>query len=120
MKILTDSELEILKNKIKQEAIEEYIVSHKNIEREIYNRNNCSMWFKLDDPNIIVFSVERVNHNKLNEKTIIGYYLKAAVNQNNAGENKVINEWNLFCSREQHNELLKKFATPKSKSLLKG
>ena len=118
--LLTNKELEIMRDQM----IREYIDSDENrmrrIEASISQRGKCAVYFNFSDPNVVVFSVERIDHGTLNERTTIGYYLKAAAIHEGADEKKVIKEWALLCSREQHNQLVEEFNKSTSKKLLKG
>lgn len=122
--LLTDYELEKIKQDAQREALKEYSESEetqrKNIEWSISQRGECAVYFNFNDPNLVVFSVERVDHHTMGERTIIGYYLKAEAIKDGAEEKKAIKEWALYCNRQQHNELVKKFNESTSKQLLKG
>lgn len=50
-------------------------------EASIASRGECDVHFNFNDPNITVFSVERVKHNTEEERTVIGYYVSEALDE---------------------------------------
>ncbi len=107
--LLTNWEL----NGLRKQAVEDYIASEENkireIEIKLSQRENCAVYFNFNDPNISAFSIERLDFGTLSERTVIGYYLRAAASVNGADEKKVIKEWTIFCGRKQHNQLVEEF-----------
>jgi hypothetical protein len=124
-------------------------------ENKIAARGKCTAHFDFNDEHIKVFSVERMEMYTDNERTVVGYYMLKELDGSNPGETKVITspiyagssgtsgsaaivqnaqqknvrEWTLYCSREQHNELVAKFEQakrnrreqePSKKQLLQG
>ena len=67
--LLTDYELEKIKQDAQREALKEYSESEetqrKNIEWSISQRSKCAIYFNFNDPNLVVFSVERINHHTI-------------------------------------------------------
>lgn len=111
--LLTDREIKALKNKLKEEAVEEY---KKSIEHGLWvqskrmeDRETCDFTFDFTNPNVNVFSIERVDWGTANERTTIGYYLKKEADAAKEPGDKVIREWTLLCSRTQHNQLVQEF-----------
>ena len=65
-------------------------------------RNKTHVAFDFKHFKIDVFSVERMHHNTIEEYTEIGYFI-------NSKEPIEPRSWILYCSREQHNELVAQF-----------
>ena len=61
-------------------------------------------------PNISVFSIERVNVGTLEEKTVVGYFVKLneglVEDANDNQKSSVVREWSLLLSRTQHANLI--------------
>lgn len=127
--ILTDREIETMEARCQERADKKAVDEYKKTEdakRMAFNekqaeldalmaaRGKCAVHFNFNDPNVVVFSVERVDHNTDKERTIVGYYLKAEAIKNGANEEKAIKEWSLLCSREQHNDLVDLFNEAKA------
>lgn len=134
MKLYTQKQIEDIKSKAAADAISNYPEESKNqfndIENAIKARSECPPSFNFNDETFNVFSVERLDMpyvagvpNRA-ERTNIGYTM--------LGENKTVitKEWNLYCSREDHNKLVAEFNSVKKnvkqekpaskKSLIKG
>jgi len=134
MKLYTNKQIEEIKSKAAADAISTYKKESQNeytaIENAIKARAECPASFDFSDENINVFSVERMEMPSIagvpniSERTVIGYFIF----DENGGT--TIKEWNLYCSREDHNKLVAEFnALKKSvkqekpaskKSLIKG
>jgi len=134
MKLYTNKQIEEIKSKAAADAISAYKNQSQNeytaIESAIKARVECPASFDFSDENINVFSVERMEMPSfagvpnISERTVIGYFI---FNENGG---TTIKEWNLYCSREDHNKLVAEFnAVKKSlkqekpaskKSLIKG
>lgn len=100
MKILSKTEIEL----IKSSAIKKYMEDTHGIIQEIYDRGDCEVVFDFYSKEIVPFSIERTDHGKINERTIIGFYKK-----NNKTETNCSKYWETYCSREQHAILVKQF-----------
>jgi len=101
-------------NRIREQAAADAIFAYKKSEAskpQAYIdidrvREDCTVMLKFDNPHMSIFSIERMNMNDTNERTVIGYVF--------TGEEKPhVKEWTLYISRRQHNELVQKFATHK-------
>ena len=132
MKLYTDKQIEDIKSKASADATKAFTEELHNgfngVETAIKDRSECPPSFNFNDENLNVFSVERMEMpyvagvpNRA-ERTNIGYTI--------LGENNtiIIKEWNLYCSREDHNKLVAEFNAVKKnvkqetskKSLIKG
>ena len=127
----TETDIKIRAASDKYNAVEEYKkeeaakrVPYTDATEEM--RQQCIVGFSFIDDNIKVFSVERMcMGHAVEEKTLIGYYFAKDVQANAI---PTLKEWTFYCSRVQHNELVKAFATaPRQatapqgkKQLLKG
>jgi hypothetical protein len=134
MKLYTNKQIEEIKSKAAADAISTYKKELQNeytaIESAIKARAECPASFDFNDENINVFSVERMEMPSIagvpniSERTVIGYFIF----DENGGT--IIKEWNLYCSREDHNKLVEEFRAIKKnikqekpaskKSLIKG
>jgi len=134
MKLYTNKQIEEIKSKAAADAISTYKKKLQNeytaIENAIKARAECPASFDFNDENINVFSVERMEMPSIagvpniSERTVIGYFIF----DENGGT--IIKEWNLYCSREDHNKLVEEFRAIKKnikqekpaskKSLIKG
>ncbi len=120
---LSEKELE----NIKAAAVREARDKKEHIDPAVTNRvrNQCKVAFNFNDPNMVVFSVERMNmSDPVQEKTVIGYYLKSdAENLKEGGTahgGTFTRQWVLYCSREAHNELATLFAGNGAPRIIKG
>lgn len=80
----------------------------KRLEGEMANASYAINWNAMN-----AFSVERIWDNGTH-KTIIGYRLEEPIIVTEGDEQRVttkdvVREWNLFCSAEKHEELVKEF-----------
>lgn len=139
MKLYTQKQIEDIKSKVAADAISNYPKDSENrlddiesadIESAIKARSECPPSFNFNDENLNVFGVERLDMPsvagvpKSCERTNIGYTM---IGENNT---LIIKEWNLYCSREDHNKLVAEFNAVKNnskqekpaskKSLIKG
>jgi len=118
---------------IKHSAVEQYkqsLEGRKQLGLVVdASRADCGVCvFNFNDPEIVVFSIERVAHNTEDERTVIGYYFKRDLK--NADERapeenkKVIHQWYLVCSRENHAQLVEEWKgvseCSKPKQVIKG
>jgi hypothetical protein len=124
MKILTNKEIELIKDIAVAEHMEKLMDDEKQVLEKISSRTECLFAFDFANPDINVFSIERNGWNTSDETTIIGYILSGDIHDDL--HKRTLKEWSLFCSREQHNELVKKWVEYKSvklntsKKILKG
>ena len=79
-KLYSKKSIERIKQKAGEEAVKAAVNNRLNIESTIAAREKCPIRFKLDDSNLKVFSIERVDHGSFNERTIVGYYLQNEIN----------------------------------------
>jgi hypothetical protein len=118
MKILTNKEIELIKDTAVAEHMEKLMDDEKQVLEKIAARTECLFAFDFANPDINVFSIERNGWNTSDETTIIGYILSGDIHD--------VKQWYFCCSREQHNELVKKWVEYKSvkpntsKKILKG
>ena len=101
MKILTDNEYDRLLKEAYNEGYDEGVFI--KVKNEI-EESNASVIFDFYNPNITVFSIERVPVKDKGdiEKTLIMYYHNK--------EPKCHYSWYVCCSREKHEELTIQFA----------
>lgn len=124
MKLLTDKQIETIKDIAVAKYIRDKIDQEGRDLQKIDERGACAFAFDFSNPDIYVFSIERSGWNTSDERTIIGYILSGDIHDD---KNKsTLKEWDLLCSREQHNELVKKWLEYKAakpntqKKTLKG
>lgn len=103
---------------IKRDAVEQYKRSFEG-RKEIglaedsirASSGECS--FRFNDPEISVFSIERLSQGTTDERTVIGYYFKRdfknAEERSPEENKKVIHQWFLVCSRENHVRLIEEW-----------
>jgi len=124
MKILTNKEIDLIKDTAVAEHMKKLMNEKKQVLENISARFQCLFAFDFANPDINVFSIERNGWNTPDERTIIGYILSGDIHDDL--HKRTLKEWSLFCSREQHNELVKKWVEYKSvkpntsKKILKG
>lgn len=70
-------------------------------------RSDCTAMLKFDNPHVSIFSIERMEMNTRNERTIVGYVFIEEVNSEK--KKPVVKEWSLYISRKQHNELVEQY-----------
>ena len=124
MKLLTDKQIETIKDIAVAKYIRDKIDQEGRDLQKIAERGACSFEFDFKNPDINVFSIERIDWNTSDEKTVIGYILSCDIHD---GEHqRTLKQWYLFCSRHQHNELIEKWLEYKAsksntqKKILKG
>ena len=124
MKLLTDKQIETIKDIAVAKYIRDKIDQEGRDLQKIDERGACAFAFDFSNPDVNVFSIERSGWNTSDERTIIGYILSGDIHDD---QNKsTLKQWDLFCSREQHNELVKKWLEYKAakpntqKKTLKG
>jgi hypothetical protein len=80
-------------------------VYKKRLETEMANASFAIDWDAMN-----VFSIERVWEDGL-PKTILGYIIEEPVTvcEGETTTKDVVREWNLYCSAEKHEELVKEF-----------
>ena len=110
LKLYSGKAINEIKSQAGKEAVTAYLQSRQRIENEIYNRASCAVYFDFNDSNLRVFSIERVGIGTTDERTIIGYYIPSEMNQHTNSKEKIIHEWFLLISREEHNRLVKEWS----------
>jgi len=102
--------------KEKVERLENRIIQINKDLADAEKADVASSTFTIDFNKMDVFSIER--HIKGDKAvTIVGHFLQEPVKVNNDvfTLNKITREWNLSCSQEQHERLVKDFAEFKKK-----
>jgi hypothetical protein len=115
LKLYFNKSIERIKQRAGEDAVKAAVNNRLNIEATIAARSECVTGFNFRDPNVRVFSIERVDYGTLNERTVIGYYLQNEIDDpeqaktDSKGSSKFIHEWYVLLSREGHNKLVEQW-----------
>lgn len=99
MKILSDSEYKKLVNAYNE-------LENIKAAKPVPNKDSCNFVFNFNDPLVRAFSVERLDWDTPNERTVIGYAFTGITESKSTTK---IEEWSFHCSREHHNQLAEEF-----------
>ena len=124
MKLLTDAEIENIKKLAYDNALADLRNATYTNDTETL-RATCRIGFDFSIPEMVIFSIERVDvGNAAEERTVISAYFAGDAETEPTPK---IEEFSFLCSRGQHDALVKAFAEAKhvaattdAKQLLKG